>query len=147
MIRNTKSNTLPLEVVLFASSKAPKPSRSLWSDTEQRSTHPHQDSQSSNIWSHEQPTLPNQVTSKERTLRSRSKRPIALNVCQRGRPMRELLLSAGNSRTAWRFVVGGLIWGQSIDLPSLYLLPTHHAKINGKANSSPPQCGLVNTHN
>ena len=40
---------------------------------------------------------------------------------------------------------GGLIWGQSIDLPSLYLLPAHHAKINGKANSSPPQCGLVNT--
>lgn len=40
---------------------------------------------------------------------------------------------------------GGLIWGQSIDLPSLYLLPAHHAKINGKANSSPPRCGLVNT--
>lgn len=28
---------------------------------------------------------------------------------------------------------GGLIWGQSIDLPSLYLLPARHAKINGKS--------------
>ena len=49
-----------------------------------------------------------------------------------------------NGRMGW-WVAGGLIWGQSIDLPSLYLLPAHHAKINGKANSSPPQCGLVNT--
>lgn len=30
-------------------------------------------------------------------------------------------------------VGGGLIWGQSIDLPSLYLLPARHAKINGKS--------------
>ena len=40
---------------------------------------------------------------------------------------------------------GGLIWGQSIDLPSLYLLSARRAKINEKANSSPPPCGLVNT--
>lgn len=61
-------------------------------------------------------------------------------------PNEEAAAECGNGRTGWWVVVVvGLIWGQSIDLPSLYLLPAHHAKINGKANSSPPQCGLVNT--
>ena len=84
------------------------------------------------------------TTSKKRHSSPRLKHPIIPNVCQRGRPIRKLGLSAG---MGWRVGGGGggLIWGQSIDLPSLYLLPAHHAKINGKANSSPPQCGLVNT--
>lgn len=79
----------------------------------------------------------------------RTRRPITPDVCPPGRPMTRPGLSAGTAeRVGWWVVVvvkGGLIWGQSIDLPSLYLLPAHHAKINGKANSSPPQCGLVNT--
>lgn len=92
---------------------------------------------------HKQPTLPNQTTSKRRLFlpgeASNHTECLSARV-----PNEEAGDECGNGRTGW-WVVGGLIWGQSIDLPSLYLLPAHHAKINGKANSSPPQCGLVNT--
>lgn len=72
------------------------------------------------------------------------------NRCLSARPSdRRNAAQYRNARSGWW--VGrwwwwwGLIWGQSIDLPSLYLLPTQHTKINGEANSSPPQSGLVNT--
>lgn len=62
-------------------------------------------------------------------------------------PNEEAGAECGNAELGggWWWGWWGLIWGQSIDLPSLYLLPAHYAKINEKANSSSLQCGLVNT--
>lgn len=67
------SNTLPLEVALFGSSKASKTSRSLWSDTVQCSTHPHQTANQLTAESQRTTKTSKSTTSKKKTFCSQSK--------------------------------------------------------------------------
>lgn len=139
-----KSNAVPVEVQLFRSSKPPE-AAAPYSLSLILTRRPIKWQQN-----HKQAALPNQEQhTKNEAFCSPPKQPIRTNVQQDGGPMGLQPLSTGT--TGWVEVEGkwveggGLIWGQSIDLPSLYLLPTHQAKINGEANSSPPWSGLVNT--
>lgn len=102
---------------------------SLWSKTVQCSTDPRQTAN--------QLTVESQTanTSKSAT----SKRDFLLPVeasnhteCLSAQtPNEEAAVDCRNRRTGW-WVVGGLIWGQSIDLPSLYLPPVATLKSMGK---------------
>lgn len=140
-----KSNTLPLKMLLFGSSKASKPAAP-YGQTQHSVALilyvPH--SQSNDSLNHTQPNQINGIK-KETFFVLPIKAPNHTQYLSAWAPNEEAASECSNGGTSWWVVVGGLIWGQSIDLLSLYLLPTHHAKINGKANSSPPQCGLVNT--
>ena len=101
-----KSNTLPLEVALFGSSKASKPAA------------PHGQTEYSVAliltgqpinWqpNHKQATLPNQRYKKKGDISlPRTRRPITPDVCPPVRPMRRLGLSAGTAeRVGWWVVV------------------------------------------
>lgn len=133
-----KSNAVPVEVQLFRSSKpsraAAPSSRSLILT----------DGQSSDCQITNKQLFQISNNTKKEAFCSPSNKPIRTNARQHGGPMGERRLSTGTTGCVGGWG-GGLIWGQSIDLPSLYLLPTHHTKINEEANSSPPLSGLVNT--